>query len=187
VNRKPQPEEVSETTYDPIAKAAEQYAAAFPEADAAAIEAHLLLVFGGSQARQAMGRYLLKEGLGPRSSRYSFFRLLYLSGEQMLPQHVIARDLDLTAPSVTEMLDGLEREGLVERITYADNRRTSFVRLTDMGMELSKKLISKVVERMELEMSGFSSEEKAMLVSLLARYRRTLRQLAADETSGTSY
>lgn len=53
--------------------------------------------------------------------------------DEPLPVREVALGAGVAAPTVTRMLDGLEREGLVARERCADDRRVVRVRLTAAG------------------------------------------------------
>jgi DNA-binding MarR family transcriptional regulator len=161
---------------DPVALAVERYADAFPDADRDSIEDFLLLVSSANQLQQTMGRYLAAKGFGLTAPRYSLLRLLYLSRDKSLAQGEIARSLNVTSANVTQLIDGLERDGLVEREISAPDRRVTFARLTPQGEDRCARMVPEIVSLMQETMAMFSRPEKVQLASLLGKFRRELRQ-----------
>lgn len=161
---------------DAVAIASELYTSAFPEADATAIMAHLLLIHSGNDLQQAVGRFLNWSGFKLTGPRYSLLRLLYLSPEQALPQGEIARGLNVTSANVTQLIDGLERDGLVERVVSAPDRRVTLARLTEAGRQRCEEMVPAMVQLMSDTCAMFSEEEKKELVALLTKFRKELRR-----------
>lgn len=52
----------------------------------------------------------------------------------------LSRELDVTPPNITGLVDRLEEKGLVERKKIEGDRRTSKIELTKKGRELAKRL-----------------------------------------------
>jgi DNA-binding MarR family transcriptional regulator len=82
----------------------------------------------------------------------------------------LAEQVFLTASGITRLLDGLERNGLVERASCATDRRVVYAVLTAAGLdkvhEASK---SHVTEIDELFADYFGDEELVALGDLLSR------------------
>jgi DNA-binding MarR family transcriptional regulator len=161
---------------DPVAVATERYSAAFPDADMNSVLGHLLLIHAGNELHQAVGRFLSERGFRLTGPRYSLMRLLYLTPEKALPQGEIARALNVTSANVTQLIDGLEREGLVERLINAPDRRVTFARLTAAGESRCAEMVPAMVQLMESTLEAFSAEEKAQLVTLLQKFRSDVRR-----------
>jgi MarR family transcriptional regulator, 2-MHQ and catechol-resistance regulon repressor len=160
---------------DPVSVASERYGAAFPEAEIAAIHAHLTMLHASNELQQAVGRFLSDSGFNITGPRYSLLRLLYLTRERSLPQGEIARALNVTSANVTQLIDGLERDGMVERVVSAPDRRVTYARLTPAGEQRCAEMVPAVVSLMEQTFGMFSNDEKLQLVALLSKFRRELR------------
>jgi MarR family 2-MHQ and catechol resistance regulon transcriptional repressor len=70
---------------------------------------------------------------------------------------------------VTNLVDGLERGGLVQRVGSPDDRRVSIARLTEKGEETFNTVLPIMSERMTEACAGFTDEEKDLLLQLLQR------------------
>jgi DNA-binding MarR family transcriptional regulator len=157
-----------------------RYSEAFPEADINAFRAHFSIVRSGVRLSQAVGQFL-DHNFGLNSARYGLLRALYFTEGHRLRQTEVARAMDVTAPNVTQLIDALERDGLVERVTSDTDRRVTYAQLTRAGTALCAKAIPAMGRFMQETMAPFSSKEMAQLARLLARFRNHLAQL--DDTT----
>ena len=66
---------------------------------------------------------------------YEALLVLSQAEERRLKRVDLARRLLLTPSGVTRLLEGLEREGLVERAACAEDLRIAYAQLTDAGAE----------------------------------------------------
>jgi len=123
--------------FDPIAEAARQWtmhwgANTTPpmRAVTSIMRAHQILI----------GR--LNEALAPFDltfPRYEALMLLYYSRTGSLPLGKMGDRLQVHRTSVTNLMDGLEREGLAERSPHPTDRRTTLGTITPRGREVAKK------------------------------------------------
>jgi DNA-binding MarR family transcriptional regulator len=82
----------------------------------------------------------LNEALEPFEmtfARYEALMLLYLSRTGALPLGKIGARLQVHPTSVTNLIDGLEKLGYVERTPHPDDRRTTLAAITDHGREVA--------------------------------------------------
>jgi DNA-binding MarR family transcriptional regulator len=159
----------------------QRYHAAFPEADADAIAAHLAVVSTGTALVQRVSRHLVA-GFDVNPARYSLLRALYFSPEGRLPQNEVAREMGTSQPNVTQLLDALERDGLVERVTSEIDRRVTYARLTPTGEAKCAQMVPDMVRLMEESMSALSPQEMVQLRRLLAKLRSHIEHQAAGDS-----
>jgi len=81
-----------------------------------------------------------QEALAHGLSNSQLFVLLRLQTEGSLPTTSWARELGITASSLSGLLDGLVRAGLVQRAREPPDRRLVHVSLSTRGIRLMKKL-----------------------------------------------
>jgi DNA-binding MarR family transcriptional regulator len=135
----------------------------------AAVEAFVNLLRGHAGTTRALSSDLLAEH-GLTINDYEC--LLLLSGEetQSLRRIDLASRLLLTASGVTRLLDGLEREGYVEKGSCASDARVTYAVLTEKGREkLESAKCSHVAAISALFEERFSPAELATLTELLSR------------------
>ena len=87
------------------------------------------------------------------SSEYGILKLVCkINSEQNNPCVIvsdISKRLNVSAPSVTKVLNSLEKKGLVERKIDNENRRNTIVYLTKKGKEIKEqndKILAKFIE-----------------------------------------
>ena len=121
--------------FDPIDEAARQWTVHWPGSPVPAMRA----VTSVMRAQQILlGR--LNEVLdqfGLTFARYEALMLLYYSHAHELPLGKMGARLQVHPTSVTNLIDGLERTGLVERTPHPSDRRTTLATLTDRGREIA--------------------------------------------------
>jgi DNA-binding MarR family transcriptional regulator len=117
--------------FDPIEEAGRQWAARWPPEFVAPMKA----ITSVMRVQQIwLGR--LNEALGQHGltfARYEALMLLYYSRSGSLPLGKIGARLQVHPTSVTNLIDGLERNGLAERTPHPSDRRTTLARITPAG------------------------------------------------------
>lgn len=82
----------------------------------------------------------------------------------------LAGEVLLTASGITRLLDGLERAGLVERASCADDRRVVYAVITEAGLEKLQAASATHVPQVEgLFSSRLDPEQLGVLAALLER------------------
>jgi MarR family transcriptional regulator, 2-MHQ and catechol-resistance regulon repressor len=108
---------------------------------------------------------------GLTGRRFILLRLLYTSDRRRLSMGEIASQMNLGTNNVTQLVDGMERDGLVERLTGPEDKRVVFATLTSQGEELFGNVFPRNAERIATSWAGFSDDEKRTLTQLLVRLR----------------
>ena len=86
----------------------------------------------------------------------------------------LAESVLLTASGITRLLDGLQRDGFVEKVACASDARVSYARLTDEGhRKLAEANRTHLAGIDELFMGRFDDEELERLSELLSRLPQT--------------
>jgi len=81
----------------------------------------------------------------------------------------LAKELLVTQPAVTALIDSLEERGLVERTRSNEDRRVVFVRITEKGSQVLKEIVKKRKEFMRRMTQALSQDELAQLVNILTK------------------
>ena len=159
--------------FDRLRQIASRYAAAFPAKTDDVYLAHLAIANCGAALTQTVERYLsLMFGINP--GRYSVLRAIYFAEGQSLYQSQIAREINVSSPNITQLIDALERSGMVKRTVGVKDRRMTNVALTAAGLRLCGEMIPAIAELMSQTCAVFSQEEADQLVGLLERFRDNL-------------
>jgi DNA-binding MarR family transcriptional regulator len=123
--------------FDPITEAARQWSNHWGEQTTPPMRAVTSIM----RAQQILlGR--LNEALAPYNltfPRYEALMLLYYSRTGSLPLGKMGDRLQVHRTSVTNLMDGLEREGLAERSPHPTDRRTTLGTITPRGRDVAKK------------------------------------------------
>ena len=84
-------------------------------------------------------------------------------------QKEIAQGCHIEPSSLSVILGGMERAGLIERCMHDDDRRTVYVRMTALGRERCARLNTIFAEAEAQALQGFSDAEITQVKQLLAR------------------
>lgn len=103
---------------------------------------------------------------GLTEGRFVLLFLLDAAGEALSP-NALAQQAGVTRATVTGLLDGLEREALVERHADADDRRALRIELTRQGKQLARRLFEQHGRWIAGLFGGLSAAERTQLARLL--------------------
>ena len=115
------------------------------------------------------------EPFGLTFARYEALMLLYLSRAGSLPLGKIGARLQVHPTSVTNLVDGLERAGYVQRSPHPTDRRTTLAVISDLGRDTA----NQATEALHAIRFGTPPLTRAELETITAVLRR-LRQTAGD-------
>lgn len=116
-------------------------------------------------------RSLLDERLRPTGQSAARMETLaaILNSPPLSPQVDIARRLRIEGPTLTRMLDALEKDGLVERVPDPADRRTKQLRVTESGEAILGEIFDIADEMRGRLLEGFSEEEITQVNSFLGK------------------
>jgi MarR family 2-MHQ and catechol resistance regulon transcriptional repressor len=154
---------------DALHQLAMRYMDEVPWADLAALEAYMSILGTAASLRQGLNHFIAPLGFGLGAPRFLVLRALYLAEERRLSLGTIAQAINVTSTNVTSLVDGLERDGWVERLPNPNDRRMTYARLTPAGEQRCARLIPAVADFTGAIFKDFSDEEKVLLNALLAR------------------
>ena len=153
------------------AHSADLYAAAFEWADRVAIEDALAVNAAYAAQMSALTKLCTALGINRTVGRHALIRLLHFANEHRLTQFEIASEMQVTSSNVTFLVDGLEKEGLVQRLPHPTDRRTVHVHLTPEGEDFAKIIVPSMARFMAAMLDGFSDDEKRVFAGFLERFR----------------
>lgn len=90
-------------------------------------------------------------------------------GEMRLSE--LAEHLHIAPRSATEVVDGLEQRGLVERRPDPNDRRATLIALTDQGKRVSEAIRSARNVEAERFFGGLSASDRTHLARILRKLR----------------
>lgn len=87
----------------------------------------------------------LSESLNNRLMKYDvtksqWIAMYYINREEFLTQKDLAKLMGSSQPTITGVLDRLEKQDFIERIEHNQDKRKKVIVLTDKGRKINKKL-----------------------------------------------
>lgn len=129
----------------------------------------------------AFGEEFALHGLSP--GRYALMMALY-AGRGPLSPSALAERLGVTRPTVTDLIGGLVRDGLVTHAPGdANDRRRKAFTLTAKGRDLLGDVVPDIFSQMAALVAALSRQERKTLVQLLGKVEAGLGRTAQRETT----
>lgn len=91
--------------------------------------------------------------------------------------------LKITSPSVTQVINVLEKDGVVKRVNDKDDGRIVRIALTEKGADLTKEILHKIEEKYTHLVQYLGDEKSDMLISLLHEVNDYFVNNKWDETN----
>ena len=104
-------------------------------------------------------------------ARYEALVLLVFSRQGSLPMNVMGQRLQLHPTSVTNIVDRLQADHLVERNAHPTDRRTTVVTITEAGRQRQKTATVAITD-IDFGLIGLDDAQTAQLTALLTQVRR---------------
>lgn len=101
------------------------------------------------------------------NARYEFLHTLYHHGPERMG--LVAQRLDVSARTVTPMVDALEAEGLISRTVDPTDRRAQLIELTSQGSGVLKAARRTRLAAVDPLFDSLSPEERTVLAELLSK------------------
>jgi len=149
----------------PTTETLKKFASRYPEADVTAISTFLHLLRVATDLSAALDECLSRHGL--LQGRWWVLILLMRESTLTATPSVLADKVGITRASMTGLIDGLERDGLVERIFDANDRRSVSIRLTTAGQSKLDIVMPDYYNRLRLCMAGLDEKSREQLTEML--------------------
>jgi DNA-binding MarR family transcriptional regulator len=156
-------------TFDPIVEGARQWRTHWGDgtvppmaAVTSVMRAHQLLL---AELNSAL------EPHGLTFPRYEALMLLYYSREGSLPLGKMGARLQVHQTSVTSLIDGLERSGMLEREAHPTDRRTTLATITPQGRQAAAEATAALNE-IRMGTAPLDDAELDAITSVLEKFRR---------------
>lgn len=134
--------------------------------------------------RQEMEAYFHTHALS--GAQWGVLRTLHRAEAEGLPGLApgeLGRRMIVKAPSVTGVIDRLERQGFVERTPSPTDLRSKQVRLTRAGRSLVEGILKHHPKQMEKILGVFSATERQTFLKLISKLETHLDALVAHDAS----
>ena len=106
-------------------------------------------------------------------ARFQILSLLWASAGVGVPHKQIVAALGVTRATVSGLMAGLERDGLVKSVVDRDDRRNLIARLTSKGQAVMDRAFEANSARLRATITPLSTDELAKFTSLLERIRQS--------------
>lgn len=143
-------------------------AARYPTMDLLVTEAYLHVLRTGTFLHHCLERRLAKMGLS--HGRFMILCLLSRS-DGPIPVCKLADMAGVTTPTVSAVLSGLVREGLVERVEDPSDRRVVRIALRSEGQNILDEVLPGLYLAQSDVMSNLTKDEQKTLIALLSKVR----------------
>jgi DNA-binding MarR family transcriptional regulator len=156
-------------------------ASRFGVGDPADVMVLLTLLAAGREVGRFKESHFARYGL----SDGRFFILMQLrrlkeDGNSSSTPADLAERSGVSRATVTGLLDGLEKDGLISRLPRQDDRRMVDIRITDHGLKLLERTLPDHYLRLGAVMDALTKAEKEMLVRLLTKVRESVTKVGEE-------
>ncbi len=128
----------------------------------------------GDCVRVTLEKRLTAEGIS--HGRFMLLVILDREPDQPLPASELAEHAGVTKQTITSLLDGLEKDGFVNRMPHPQDRRSVMIQLTAAGSQLLERVMPGMYRKQVEMLKDLSREEQRQLTRLLRKV-----QLCADQ------
>jgi DNA-binding MarR family transcriptional regulator len=135
--------------------------------DAGAVEATIVLLRVASDVFDGFAAQFERHGIS--QGRFMVLMMLDRYYDRALLPSEVAEKIGVTRATVTGLLDGLERDGFVQRKAHPEDRRAVTVALTTKGRCFLDELLPGHYRRIAGLMANLDEDERKELVRLLAK------------------
>ena len=142
-----------------------KFAQRYPQADTSAISSFLYLLRVATDLSVSLDECLSKHGL--LQGRWWVLILLMREDNCTSTPSELSDKAGVTRATMTGLLDGLERDGLLTRIFDANDRRRVSVRLTDAGQAKLDSVMPDYYQRLSVCMAGVNEPARLQLRQIL--------------------
>ena len=156
----------------PTDKTLSEFAKRYPDLDPSALRTCAVLLRTGSDLLAAfetlLGKYDLSQG------RFLTLIVMNRTPDEAINPSSLAEKVGVKPATMTGLLDGLERRGLVRRLAHPEDRRKVSIRLTDSGRRALDEMLPEYYSRIARLMANLTEKERQDLVALLGKVSQGL-------------
>jgi DNA-binding MarR family transcriptional regulator len=121
----------------------------------------------------------LIEDAGGSPARMRLLGALHCKGPRIMTD--LGEELGVTARQVTNLVDALEREGLVRRVAHPTDRRATVIEITPAGAELTGQMWQQFQERVAALFRELPEPDQHELLRLMETLLGAVRRRARDD------
>jgi len=145
--------------------------------DASACESCILLLHTANDVVNAFCGHLASHNMS--QGRFIVLMMLNREPDETFMPSQLAELCSVTKATMTGLVDGLEREGLVARHPDPDDRRATFVGLSPKGRALLDEMLPPHFARVSALMHDLTPDERTTLIQLMGKVRSGVSRVKA--------
>ncbi len=153
----------------------EQLLRRYPDLDTLAIETCASFFECVNHIYDAYGVLLSRYGLS--TGRFTILAILFAHQDQRITPSDCADRAGVTRATMTGLLDGLERDGLILRELSQIDRRMFTIQLTPKSLELLKVVLPDYFQRTAILTNGFTQVERLIFTALITKIHCNIHAL----------
>jgi DNA-binding MarR family transcriptional regulator len=146
----------------------------YPAMDPDAAEVYLHFFRLGSDIGNRISDYLAGHNLS--TGRMSILMMLHTCHEESKTPGLLAERCGVTAATISRLIDGLIKDGYVERVPDPENRRVSPVQMTESGINHLETLLPGYFSLVAKLFAPLSSNERKTFLKLLNKLQNNLTE-----------
>ncbi|KQY19357.1 MULTISPECIES: MarR family winged helix-turn-helix transcriptional regulator [Rhizobium/Agrobacterium group] len=106
--------------------------------------------------------------------------LFALSKRDGLNQRELADELGIETPTIVRLLDGMEKQGFIERRVEASDRRAKQIHMTARGRNIAGEIDKLACEIREQVLGGVDNKDKAIALQVVSLMAGNLVSIGRD-------
>ena len=146
--------------------------------DPSSVKAAVTLLKTGSDILTGFEKMLKRYGLS--QGRFLILIVMNRQPDKPTSPSILAKQIGVTRATMTGLIDGLVKDGLISRGRHGHDRRKQELKLTGKGMGLLEDLLPDYWSRLRKLMGGLTHQEEETLVSLLNKVDAGIPFLTID-------
>ena len=157
----------------------DQLKSEFPAVSTDAIE--MAVTFGRVVGRRNVRQEALLSRFNLTAGRFSILMLLHRAVSQALSPTELAKAVNVTRATITQFLDALERDALVERVDDPNDRRAMKIVLTKSGRALLSEVLKVHLEQLTIITKILTRAERKQFLAIIEKIENALPKAEATE------
>ena len=165
----------------PDSECLQRLKARYPEMETEGLRAAICLVRTAHDVTEGFERFLAKHGLS--HGRFAILMYLNRNPETPVNQTHLADAYGVSKATITGLIDGLERDAMVERLPDPADRRASLIKLAPAGCAFLAGFLPDHFRGVAEMMAGLDAADRAKLTELLCRVRTGLDRVLSTHAA----
>ena len=153
----------------------ENLAQRYREMDPISVKTAVTLLKTGSDVLTGFEKMLKRYGLS--KGRFLILIVMNRQPDLSMAPSVLAQKIGVTRATMTGLIDGLVKDGLIRRYAHKTDRRRQNLKLTSEGKTILENLLPGYWTRIDNLMSGLTKNEEMELIRLLKKVSVNINQL----------